>query len=224
MREELPKLRSALSLCPDWTLSETAGLTQEEMAFTAQEPAWARWSIDIHMRHLALSPCTWLCTRGGEALRESGYEFPASAKTLIQSRQAGIRHVPPEAAPDREAVVSLMRTWITLACSIIDREKPERLRSLRFSRYVDPEEHRPGDPKRVIEYSRIAARLHPMGYTEDPDRPGNFTIEIGAALRHIFWETLAHLRNIQRIKNLLNLPAAVDLPREGYLTLSEFYD
>ncbi|MFQ5896424.1 MAG: hypothetical protein ACE5JJ_11525, partial [Nitrospinota bacterium] len=111
MQDELLKLRAALARYPDWVRDETAGLNTGQLAFAAREPAWARWSIDLQMRHMAMVPPTWLCLRGGEALRAAGYAFPPSAETLANIRRAGGRHVPLEVAPHREALLALMRLW-----------------------------------------------------------------------------------------------------------------
>jgi len=117
-----------------------------------------------------------------------------------------------------------MRPLFAVAAEVLDRETPETLRSIACLRIVDPEAWREDSPERPIDFWRMAARLHPFGVREDPARPGRFTVELAAALRQIHWEILAHLRSVQRLKGLLGLPARVSLPREGYLTLSKFYD
>ncbi|MEE9255986.1 MAG: hypothetical protein V3V56_02320, partial [bacterium] len=70
----------------------------------------------------------------------------------------------------------------------------------------------------------MASKLHPWGVSEDPERPGDIIIELGGALRQIHWEVLAHLRTLQRFKELLGLPVRLRLPREGYLSLPRFYN
>jgi hypothetical protein len=49
-------------------------------------------------------------------------------------------------------------------------------------------------------------------------------VELGTTLRHIYWNVLAHLRAVQRLKMRQELSLVRDLPREGYLTLTDFYD
>ena len=226
----MSKLRAWLASYPDWILDETAGLNIEQLAFAAQEPGWARWSIDLQVRHMAMGAPNWLYLRGRDTVRAAGYDFPPTAETLADIRRAKGRHVPPEVAPHREAIISLMRPWSELCCAIFDRESPEGLAAKLvgddspYTRYADVKGRRPGDPKEQASYNRILVRLHPSGFTEDSHRPGAFTVNLGAGLRTIYWEILAHLRNIQRIKKLLGLPAVLELPREGYLTIPEFYD
>ena len=92
-----------------------------------------------------------------------------------------------------------------------------------FTYYTDPEASRPGDPHKPVDYHRMSTRLHPFGFHEDAERSGLFHLEIGAVLRHVYWNVLAHLRTVQRQKLRQGLPLINELPREGYLTLPEFY-
>ena len=224
MNEEWKKLRVALENYPDLVYEEVEGLTHEQMCYANEEPPWARWSMDLQIRHIALMTPVWLSMRAKEVLLREGYTFPDTAGLIAQLIDSGIRHVPPEAAGDRRAVVDFMRPWAALCCEIIERESEERLRSLSFTYYTDPDASRPGDPHKPVEYHRMSVRLHPFGLTEDEGRPGLFHLEIGAVLRHIYWNVLAHLRTVQRLKLRQGLPLNNELPREGYLTLPEFYD
>ena len=224
MNEEWNELKIALENYPDLVYGEVEGLTHEQMCYANEEPPWARWSMDLQIRHIALMTPVWLSMRAKEVLLREGYTFPDTAGLIADLIDSGIRHVPPEAAGDRRAVVDFMRPWAALCCEIIDKESEERLRSLSFTYYTDPDASRPGDPLKPVEYHRMSVRLHPFGLTEDEERPGLFHLEIGAVLRHIYWNVLAHLRTVQRLKLRQGLPLNNELPREGYLTLPEFYD
>ena len=185
MADEISGLRSALNDYPDWVAGEAAGLTPAQIAEDAPEPPWASWSIDLQIRHIAYLVPVWLTLRAGECLKEAGYEFPSSAETIADLSRRGRRHVPPEVARGPGDLTGFMRPWAALCCRIIDREGEAGLRALTFSYYADPEAQRPDDPFRPIEYHRIAARLHPSGYSEDPGRPGLFHLDMCAVLRHV---------------------------------------
>ena len=137
---------------------------------------------------------------------------------------AGGRHVPPEICPDRELLTAHMGMMHKFCIEILDRESPEYLRELKCLRLVDVEAWREDSPERPIDLWRMLADLHPYGVHEDPEAPRHFPMELIAVIRQIYWETLAHHRTIQRLKGLLGLPVRSDLPREGYLTVSKFYD
>ncbi|MBI3026339.1 MAG: hypothetical protein HYY66_11820, partial [Candidatus Tectomicrobia bacterium] len=51
MESEFPRLRESLEAYPGLVWSEIDGLTLEQMAYASQEPPWARWSIDLQVRH-----------------------------------------------------------------------------------------------------------------------------------------------------------------------------
>ncbi len=224
MNEEWKKLGVALEDYPDLVYEEVESLTHEQMCYANEEPPWARWSMDLQIRHIALMTPVWLYLRAGEMLTREGYAFPDTAGLIANLIDGGIRHVPPEAAGDKKAVVDFMRPWAALCCEIIERESEERLRSLSFTYYTDPDVSRAGDPHKPVDYHRMSVRLHPFGFSEDEERPGLFHLEIGGVLRHIYWNVLAHLRTVQRLKLRQGLPVKAELPREGYLTLPEFYD
>ena len=224
MGREWRELKIALESYPDLVYGEVEGLTHEQMCYANEEPPWARWSMDLQIRHIALMTPVWLSMRAGKVLLREGYTFPDTAGLIADLIDSGIRHVPPEAAGDRSAVIDFMRPWAALCCEIIERESEERLRALSFTYYTDPAASRPGDPHKPVDYHRMSVSLHSFGFTEDAERPGLFHLEIGALLRHIYWNVLAHLRTVQRLKLRQGLPLNNELPREGYLTLPEFYD
>ena len=228
MRAEIPALRAGLAADPDWVADEIADFSGEQFSFERQEPVWARWSPEIQVRHMASVPCRYLLGFFGETLLERGYELPEVGQEFLREamamRQGSGSRVPPEICPDRHSLIGFMRPLFALCVEILDRERPEDLRAITCQRWVDPEATRKDAPENVIDYWRLAARLHPFGLREDSDRPGHFTIELCAYLRQIHWEILAHLRTVQRFKSLFGLPVRVQLPREGFLTLSKFYN
>lgn len=217
---EIPLLRAGLAAAPDRLADEIAGLTEEQMGFRRGEPVWARWSAEMQLRHMALMICNWL-ERFREPLEEKGYTYQAVDMKAVMSGNG--RHIPPAVCPDRDSLLSFIRVRCELGTGILDRESPETLRSLSGSRIVDPEAHYEDSPDRFIDFARMAAKHHPYGWREVPDRPGHFTVELIAALRQIHWELLAHTRSIQRLKGLLGLPEAAPLPREGYLVFPKFF-
>jgi len=223
-KEERRKLQAALAGFPEGLREETERLSFEQMTYAAQEPGWARWSIDNHIRHIAQIPANWLYVRAQETLSAAGYFFPPTAEAMAQVRRSSPRLVPPHIAPDRKSLLEILMTWMIFCCWILDREDDEGLKKIQVHLRVDPEEKRPDDPRKTVEYSRDAVALHPSGFVEDPQEPGHFPVELGAVLRHIHWNMLAHHRNIQRIKILLGEPEVLDLPRIGYLSLPKYYD
>jgi hypothetical protein len=63
------------------------------------------------------------------------------------------------------------------------------------------------------------AEAHPTGRRIDPDNPERALITLEYTFRHMWFEKLTHLYNIQRLKRAQGLEVKVELPREGYWVL-----
>jgi hypothetical protein len=68
---------------------------------------------------------------------------------------------------------------------------------------------------------RLMIRAHPSGVTP-ADAPGQQIMTLEATFRHLYFEELTHLYNIQRLKRAQGLPTVVDIPRVGYWILEEW--
>ncbi len=221
-REEISHLREGLAAAADLVAAEFEGFPEDRLDFTQDEPVWARWSADTQLRHMTCVPCRWLHGLCRKFLEARGHRLP---EMNMDSINAGTgRHIPPEILPDVDSLIAFMRQMHGFCIELLDKETPESLRELKCLRVVDTEAWREDAPEKPIDLWRMLAKLHPYGVQEDPKAPGNFPMELIAVIRQIYWETLAHLRTVQRLKGLLDLPVKVSLPREGYLTISKFYD
>ena len=134
------------------------------------------------------------------------------------------RHMPAEVCPDTPSLLAVIEAHLNVCIQVLERGDPADLRSVAGERAVDPEASYTDSAERFIDFARLAARTHPYGWSEVPDRPGRFRVELIALIRQIHWEILAHLRNVQRIKRLLGLPPAQERPREGYLKIDKFWE
>ena len=63
--------------------------------------------------------------------------------------------------------------------------------------------------------SDLMIKAHSTGFTvtREPDKE---IMTLEASMRHIYFEEITHLYNIQRLKRAQGLPGVVDLPRVGY--------
>ena len=61
----------------------------------------------------------------------------------------------------------------------------------------------------------LMIKAHSAGFTASSE-PGKQIMTLEACMRHIYFEEITHLYNIQRLKGAQRLPAIVDLPRVGY--------
>ena len=218
---EVPLLKEALAGDAERIRTEIASLSEEQMTFSQQEPVWARWSVDAQLRHIALLCCRWV-NRVREPLEEKGHTFPDVNMDAVMGGNG--RHMPADVCPDTPSLVTIIEAHLNHCLEVLERESPETLRGIAGERAVDSEASYTDSAERFIDFARLAARTHPYGWSEVADHPGRFRVELIALIRQIHWEILAHLRNVQRIKRLLGLPPAQELPREGYLQINKFWE
>ena len=100
MNEEWRELRTNLADYPDLVYGEVERLNHEQMCYANEEPPWARWSMDLQIRHIALMTPVWLSMRAGEMLKREGYAFPIR-QAFIADLSGRASAVPPEAACDK---------------------------------------------------------------------------------------------------------------------------
>ncbi|MDA0999292.1 MAG: hypothetical protein O2807_02080 [bacterium] len=224
MQEEIPRLRAALAADPERVAREVASFPDAEFTRSLDAPAWARWSPEIQLRHIAYVPCRWLLDLLRAPLRERGHALPPVDMAAIQSTPG--RWIPAGVCHDRESLLSLLREMIGFALEVLDREGPDGLLAVTCVWEVDLDEVREDEhaEESALEFWRRAAGLHPIGVRESPEREGHFLITLGAALRQIHWEILAHVRSLQRFGEMYGRPPVERLPREGYLSLPKFWD
>ena len=63
----------------------------------------------------------------------------------------------------------------------------------------------------------------PRGAVQHADDPGSITYDLEGTLWMGFYEMLAHIRTVQRLKVAQGLEPTVELPRVGYLRLPEYW-
>jgi hypothetical protein len=60
---------------------------------------------------------------------------------------------------------------------------------------------------------------HPDGFASSPADPTYWTLTLEGTVRHMYFEAITHLYNIQRLKRAQGLSVCIDLPRVGYYIL-----
>ena len=90
----------------------------------------------------------------------------------------------------------------------------------RRSRAPDPEckeVERIGTPQ-----SRQMWKAHHSGVRQDPKDVNKVWVDLEFTFRHLYFEQIPHLYNIQRLKRAQGLPTKVQIPNEGYWTLPDW--
>ena len=185
----------------DLYLMELEGLTDAQLDFESERWGWSQWSIRRNVSHVASGDFRWLLERWGRNL------FPQGLPDI--GDWAGIMASPYDRRLDEgkywelDSILAVFRQGLALAWSVLESETVASLRSREIEQRLTG-----GMPWQ---------EAHPSGVRPDPTNPGQGYISLEATFRHRYYEYIAHLYNIQRLKKAQGLPAVVSIPIEGYL-------
>ena len=187
----------------DLIAPEVEGLTEAQLDFSSERWAWAEWSMRFQLSHIAYAIYSWLLVRWGE--------------TLFPHGEHGIEDVPGLTASGFAHRLDARRYWelpdlmqqlhgaIDLAQRVLAQRHVGFLRSQTLLR--DSPEH-----------WRLMLQAHPTGVTR-ATVPNKLLMTLEATFRHVYFEAITHLFNMQRLKRAQGLPTVVEVPRLGYWVL-----
>ena len=176
--------------------SEVDSLTEGQMDFESQEWDWSKWSIRRQLCHMASVPVGWLLVTWGDTLFPDARDHSQRFKTRTQS------DLP------TPAIMAELGEAIDLVQTVLAERSVAYLRDQVYVLRWRP------DWNDSMSWD-LMQRAHPTGLTPTSDPTvSNMTLE--ATIRHLYFEEITHLYNIQRLKRAQGLPPAVDLPRVGY--------
>lgn len=201
-------------LLPDWVRAEVDGLTAAQLDLDDPSPdrEWMWWSIRRQVSHIAWDALVFTHRRCAHLLWPDGDDpEPVVWKHHHLGPDMKYDRVLDEdlywEVPDLIAKMELGIGWLerVVAERTIEELRADvtSIRGTYFWEYV------------ITTLARGAAA--------DPDRPGFIRYDLEGSLWMVFYEQLAHIRTIQRLKEFQGLPLAQELPRVGYLRLPEYW-
>ena len=208
-RSQAPDDAPGRSLFPEYdTLynliaAEVQGLTDEQLDWRSEQWEWADWSIRTQVSHMASLLYRWLTVRWGETLFLDGGHGVSDV--------AGIASSPSDRRLDDDkyhalpTILEVLKDGIALAQRVMDERDVGFLRS-----HTIPHQR---SPQWVLMFQAHPSGIEPTSAVEQG------TISLEATLRHMYFEEVTHLYNIQRLKRAQGLPTVVDVPRVGYWVL-----
>ena len=199
-------LFSEYSTLYGWVAREVEGLTEAQLDFSSNRWAWAEWSIRRQLSHMAFAIYMWLLVRWGNVLFPEGDHGVDDIQGLTAS--GFDRRLDEHRYWEVPILLPRLREAIELA------EKVLAQRNVGFLR----------NHTLLINASdawRLMIQAHPSGVTP-ADAPGKQVMTLEATFRHLYFEELTHLYNIQRLKRAQGLPTLVEIPRVGYWVLAEW--
>lgn len=196
-----------------WLREETSGLTDACLDFDSQNPEqeWMWWSIRRQMSHIACVLLVFSYRRCHTFLWPDG-NIPAPIRWedhVPMSASEFDRRLDPALYWDPETLLEKTKIgvdWVTQVCTTVPAE------TLRTTYSVSTGTAFWGHVMQVI----------PRGAWVDEQDPNRFHYTLEASLWMLYWEVLAHLYTIQRLKRAQNLATSVEVPLVGYLTLPEY--
>lgn len=198
----------------DWLRAETDGLTdaQLDVADRSPEREWMWWSIRQQVSHIAWDALVFTHRRCGHLLWPDGNApepIPWADLHLGPNAKADrlLEDPPHHTLDDLFSYVDLGLGWLD---QLVTTQPIDALRADVAS-------------VRATYFWQYVITTLPRGAGPDPERPGFLRYQLEASLWMVFYETLAHVRTVQRLKSFQGLALAVELPRVGYLRLPEYW-
>jgi len=184
----------------DLIASEVQGLSDEELDFTSERWEWSGWSIRRQLSHMASLIYRWLLIRWGDTLFPDGGHGVQDIQGLAQSDFD--RRMDENQYWDLPVIMEQLRGGISLARRVLAERDIGFLKSHTYTMDMSPQ-------------WGLMLKAHSTGFTvtREPDKE---IMTLEASMRHIYFEEITHLYNIQRLKRAQSLIAAVDLPKVGY--------
>ena len=194
--------------------AETDGLTRSQLDFDDPSPdkEWMWWSIRRQVSHIAWDALVFTHRRCGHLLWPGGDD----PEPIVWEHH----HLGPNMKYDRlldedlywevPDLIEKMEVGIGWLEQVVTSHSIEELRADTAS-------------IRATEFWAYVITTLPRGAGVDPDRSGYQRYDLEGSLWMVFYEQLAHIRTIQRLKTVQDVAVAVELPRVGYLRLPEYW-
>ena len=186
--------------------NEIGTLSDEQLDYTSDNWEWAGWSIRNQMSHMALLIPVWLVLRWGSTIFPLEDHGITNIKKITQSKSD--RRLDDDIYWEIDDLSRLLKQFINLAIKVLKDNSLEFMASKKIDRDATPQ-------------WEMMAKAHPNGVTsEGTPAKGSMTLE--ATMRHIYFEEITHLYNIQRLKKAQGLPINSVVPEVGYWTLEDW--
>ena len=182
---------------------ELEGLTNEQLDFTSDKWAWAEWSIRRNASHVSSGGLRWVLGRWADANLAEGIPLPDDAMEIVNS---GARWLDEEKYHTVDSILLKLKEGLDLCDAVLAKQTVGSMRSMEL-------------PWSNTGQAAQMAEAHPNGRRLDPSDPEKAYIDLEYTFRHLWFEAMTHLYNIQRLKRAQGLSATVQLPDEGYYTI-----
>ena len=186
--------------------SNVESLSEEQLDFESDRWGWSKWGIRRQLSHMASLTYRWLLVRWGETLFPDGGHGVEDVKGRADSDFD--RRLDEDRYWESAVIMRVMKEGIDLAQRVLAERDVAFLRSHTYLFEQSPQ-------------WTVMINAHPTGVTPTDD-PGKKLITLEATMRHMYFEEITHLYNIQRLRRAQGLPTVSDLPKVGYWVLDSW--
>ena len=183
--------------------NEVEGLTDEQLDWTSDDYGWAEWSIRVQLSHMASLIYRWLILRWGDVTFPDGEHGVEDVDGLAASPFD--RRMDETKYYDLPVILSKLQEGIDLTRRVLSERNVGFLRAHSVTVTLN-------------ESWGLMIKAHPTAVTPTED-PSTVNMQMEGSIRHVYFEEITHLFNIQRLKRAQGLSTVSDLPRVGYWVL-----
>jgi len=202
------------SVLMDWTRAEVDGLTDAQLDYDDLSPdkEWMWWSIRRQVSHMAWDSLIFSRRRCAEFLWPGGDapEVIVWADHRLGPQAKWDRVLDEDLFWDLPSIYAKWEVGIEWLTRTVTEQPIDTLRATTETVHG------------TTFWSYVITTL-PRGAGHDENDPRMITYDLEGSLWMVFYEQLAHVRTIQRLKVHQGLETAVELPRVGYLRLPHYW-
>ena len=190
---------------------EVEGLTDEQLDWESERWEWAKWSIRRQVSHMASFIPSWLLRQWGSRLFPDGFEELGEMQELVPKPATGIvRWLDETKYRAMDDILVRLDEAMALARYVLSRETLGSMKA--------KEAPRPNAPPHWPQF----VKAHPRGVRWHETEPLFTYVTLEATFRHLYFEVITHLYNVQRLKRAQGLATVVEVPYEGYWALPDW--
>ena len=179
---------------------EVEELCDRALDFESDKWQWSKWSIRYQLSHMASLLYRWILIRWEGVVFSAGDHLVEDVKGLADS--GFDRRMDAEIYSDLDLILEKLDEGIILVQQILKEYSIDFLRTHSIAHEFSSQ-------------WTIMGKAHPVGL-ELAEGAKVGTISLEATIRHMYYEEITHLYNIQRLKRAQGLRAIVEIPRVGY--------
>ena len=187
----------------DLIAAEVGGLSDAQLDWSSADYGWAEWSVRVQLSHMASLIYRWLLIRWGDTLFPDGDHGVEDVAGLGASPYD--RRMDDSKYYELPVILGKLREGIDLARRVLAERDAGFLRAHSITQDLS-------------DGWALMLRAHPSG-VRAAGAPNRMEMLLEGSMRHIYFEEITHLFNIQRIKRAQGLAVVSELPEVGYWTL-----